>query len=74
MIFSSSNHADLFLSLRLIVTNCSGKKSFFSIFRIIKTEVKGRSVLGEVAQYKSWVHYSEIHKHTNFNEFLDNFL
>ena len=44
---------DLFLSF--IVTNCSGKR-FFSRFKRIKNDLKGRNIPGEVVHTKHVVH------------------
>jgi len=46
-------HEALFLSL--MVTNCSGERSF-SRFRRIKNEWKGRNIPGEVVHTKNSVH------------------
>jgi len=46
-------HEALFFSL--MVTNCSGERSF-SRFKIIKNELKGRNVPGEVVRTKHSVH------------------
>jgi len=43
------------LFLRLMVTNCSGERSF-SRFKRIKNELKGRCVPGEVVRIKHSVH------------------
>jgi len=43
------------LFLSLMVTNCSGERSF-SRFKRIKNELKGRSVPGEVVRNKHSVH------------------
>jgi len=43
------------LFLSLMVTNCSGERPF-SRFKRIKNESKGRSVPGEVAHTKHFVH------------------
>jgi len=47
-------HEALFLSL--MVTNCSGKRSF-SIFKRIKNVLKGRNIPGEVVHTKNSVHW-----------------
>jgi len=46
-------HEALFLSL--IVINCSGERSF-SRLKIIKNELKGRNIPGEVVHTKHSVH------------------
>jgi len=46
-------HEALFLSL--MVTNCSGKRSF-SRFKSIENELKGRNIPGEVVHTKHSVH------------------
>jgi len=43
------------LFLSLMVTNCSGVRSF-SRFKRIKIELKGRNILGEVVRTKHSVH------------------
>jgi len=43
------------LVLSLMVTNCSGEKSF-SRFKKIKNELKGRNIPGEFVHTKNSVH------------------
>jgi len=43
------------LLIRLMVTNCSGERSF-SRFKRIENEVKGRHIPGEVVHTKHSVH------------------
>jgi len=60
--------------LSLMVTNCSGERSFSRIKRI-KNELKGQNVPGEVVHTKHSVHKSDKLRQTNCNEFLvDNFV
>jgi len=54
------------LCISLMVTNCSGERSF-SRFKRLKNELNSRNVPGEVAQ-------SDKLGQTNCNEFLDNFV
>ena len=54
------------LLLSLVVTNCSGERSF-SRFKRIQNELNSRNVPGEVIQ-------SDKFRQTNCNEFLDNFV
>jgi len=59
------------LFLKLKVTNCSGERSF-SRFKIIKNELKGRSVSGEVVHTKHSIHQKR--KTQTNNEFVGNFV
>jgi len=43
------------LFLRLMVTNCSGKR-FFSKFKRTKNDLKGRNIPGEVVRTNHLVH------------------
>jgi len=43
------------ISLSLMVTNCSGERSF-SRFKRIKNELKGRNFPGEIVRTKNSVH------------------
>ena len=54
------------LFLSLMVTNCSGERSF-SRFKRIENELNSHNVPGEVVQ-------SDKRRQTNCNEFLDNFV
>jgi len=54
------------LNLSLMVTNCSGERSF-SRFKRIKNELNSHNVPGEVVQ-------SDKLRQTNCNEFLENFV
>ena len=62
-------HKALFLSL--MVTNCSSAR-FFSRFKRIKNELKGRNIPGEVVNTKHTE--SDKLRQTNCDEFLDNFV
>ena len=62
-------HEALFLSL--MVTNCSGER-FFSRFKRIKNQLKGRNIPGEVDNTKHI--NSDKRRQTNCDEFLDNFV
>ena len=62
-------HEALFLSL--MVTNCSGER-FFSRFKRIKNQLKGRNIPGEVVNTKHIK--SDKLRQTNHDEFLDNFV
>jgi len=62
-------HEALFFSL--MVTNCSGER-FFSRFKRIKNELKGRNIPGEVVNTKHIK--SDKRWQTNCDEFLDNFV
>ena len=63
-------HEALFLSL--MVTNCSGERSF-SRFKRIKNELKGRNIPGEVVVNTKHIE-SDKHRQTNCDELLDNFV
>jgi len=62
-------HEALFLSL--MVTNCSGERSF-SRFKRIKDELRGRNIPGEVVNTKHIK--SDKLRQTNCDELLDNFV
>jgi len=62
-------HEALFLSL--MVTNCSGERSFSRLKRI-KNELKGRNIPGEVVSTKH-IKSGKL-RQTNCDEFLDNFV
>jgi len=64
-------HGALFLSLMVI--NCSGERSF-SRLKIIKNELKGRNIPGEVVHTKHSDIKSDKLGQTNCDEFLDNFV
>jgi len=55
----------------LMVTNCSGER-FFSRFKRIKNQLKGRNIPGEVVSTKHI--NSDKLRQTNCDEFLDNFV
>jgi len=61
------------LFLRLMVTNCSGERSF-SRFKRIKNELNSRNVPGEVVRTKHRCIKSDKLRQTNCNECLDNFV
>jgi len=61
-------HEAFFLSL--MVTNCSGER-FFSRFKRIKNQLKGRNIPGEVVNTKHIK--SDKLWQTNCDEFLNNF-
>jgi len=65
-------HEALFLSL--MVTNCSGERSFSRLKRI-KNELKGRNIPGE-RLFTLSIRYIKSDKlgQTNCDEFLDNFV
>ena len=62
-------HEALFLSL--VVSNCSGEK-FFSTFKRIENQLKGRNIPGEVVNTRHIK--SDKIRQTNCDEVLDNFV